>query len=191
MIDAVAMLPDPSPRLEAAFRAVAARMQGLGFVNPALAVEAVGFAPWEGQWLGVMVTPWFMNLVLAPRDPVCWRPLAQGDKRTYRFPAGDYEFIGAHDDAAGEYQLCSLFSPVLEFDDHSTARLVAELAREALFDVDNAEIVAMPVANLTPTAAVAPVAARGPVAQLEEKLEAPLSKRDFLRGRFLAADDDD
>ena len=28
------------------------RMRGLAFVNPALRVEAVGFAPWQGSWLG-------------------------------------------------------------------------------------------------------------------------------------------
>jgi len=179
-------LPDPSPRFEAAFRAAAARMRGLGFVNPALAVEAVGFAPWNGHWLGVLVTPWFMNLTLAPHDPARWRPLAQGEKRRYAFPAGEYEFIGAHDEVAGEYQVCSLFSPVLEFEDHATARLVAELAREALFDAENAEVPAMPEANLAP----AVVAGTGPLAHLEEKLDAPLSKRDFLRGRFLAGDDD-
>jgi [NiFe] hydrogenase assembly HybE family chaperone len=190
MPDVAAPLPDPSPRLEAAFRAAATRMQGLGFLNPALGVEAVGFAPWDGHWLGVMVTPWFMNLTLAPRDPALWRPLAPGAKRTYRFPAGDYEFIGARDEAAGEYQLCSLFSPLLQFDDHATARLVAELAREALFDAANAEVAAMPEGNLAPAAVAAP-AGSGPLAQLGKQLGAPLTKRDFLRGRFLAADDDD
>ncbi len=60
---------DPASRLEAAFRAAALRMQGLPIVNPALEVEAVGFAPWEGSWLGVMVTPWGMNLTLVPGEP--------------------------------------------------------------------------------------------------------------------------
>src|ERR1019366_1956717 len=105
---AAGLLPDPSPRLVNAFRAVATRMDGLSFVNPALAVEAVGFAPWQGHWLGVMLTPWFMNLTLAPRDLSVWHSLKQGGKRRYRFPAGDYDFIGAQDDPAGEYQLCSL-----------------------------------------------------------------------------------
>ena len=36
-------------------------------VNPALAVEAVGFRPWGEHWLGILITPWFMNLVLMPR----------------------------------------------------------------------------------------------------------------------------
>jgi [NiFe] hydrogenase assembly HybE family chaperone len=177
MTEAATLAPDPSPRLTAAFRALAPRMQGLAFVNPNVDVEAVGFAPWQGHWLGVMVTPWFMNLMLLPRDPAAWEPLAIGAKRACRFPAGVYEFVGAHDAMLGEYQLCSLFSPLLQFDDHAAARLVARLAREALLDPANAQDEADRA-----DAAAAP---------LQRWLEAPLSKRDFLRGRFLAGDDAD
>src|SRR5450755_2297939 len=179
--------PDPSPRLVDAFRLVATRMDGLAFVNHALAVEAVGFAPWQGHWLGVMLTPWFMNLTLAPRDLSIWHSLKQGGKRRYRFPAGDYDFIGAQDDLAGEYQLCSLFSPVLEFEDQETARLVAQLAREALFDVENAEKPLMPVGNLSPQPAP-DFTGPGPLENLETHLGAPQSKRDFLHARW-AGDD--
>lgn len=183
----VGCLPDPSPRLVNAFQAVAVRMAGLSFVNPALAVEAVGFAPWQGHWLGVMLTPWFMNLILAPRDVAAWQSLKQGRKRCYRFPAGEYDFIGAHDELAGEYQLCSLFSPVLQFEDQDTARLVAQLAREALFDVVNAETPAMPVANLSPLPGPR-VADPGPLEKLQNSLDAPQSKRDFLHGRWSGED---
>jgi [NiFe] hydrogenase assembly HybE family chaperone len=176
---------DPSARLTEAFRAVAARMDGLPIVNPALAVEAVGFAPWQGHWLGVMLTPWFMNLVIAPGDESAWQPLPPGARRSHAFPAGAYEFIGARDEIAGEFQMCSLFSPVLQFDDHETARLVAQLARDALFDVDNAEHVAMPVADLSPRPAAG---APGPIANLGAALDAPQSKRDFLRGRWTGGD---
>jgi [NiFe] hydrogenase assembly HybE family chaperone len=183
MSDAPCLLPDPSPRLTAAFRAAAARMQGLSFVNPAVDVEAVAFAPWEAHWLGVMVTPWCMNLVLLPRDAAAWRPLAPGAKRRYAFPAGVYEFVGASDAAIGDYQVCSLFSPLLEFDDHAAARLVAALAREALLDPANAEVPEPPAATLSPARAEG--AAPGPLARLQEQLEAPVSKREFLRGRVL------
>jgi [NiFe] hydrogenase assembly HybE family chaperone len=180
--------PDPSPRLTAAFRAAAPRMQGLDFVNPNLDVEAVGFAPWQGCWLGVMVTPWCMNLMLLPRDAASWQPLPAGAKRRYSFPAGAYEFVGAHDATLGEYQTCSLISPLLHFDDHAAARLVARLAREALFDPANAAVAARPTATLSPAADAAP--APGPLAKLERSLDAPLSKRNFLRGRFPGADRD-
>jgi len=181
-------LPDPSERLMAAFRAAAARMQGLDVVNPALAVEAVGFAPWDEHWLGVMLTPWFMNLTLLPRNPRAWQPLATGAKRRYGFPAGEYEFVGADDDAIGAYQVCSLFSPVHEFADQETARMVATLAREALFDPANAAVPAVPTTTLSPAADPAP--APGPLARLERSLDAPLSKRNFLRGRLSGADRD-
>jgi [NiFe] hydrogenase assembly HybE family chaperone len=183
------VLPDPSARLTAAFTAAATRMQGLDVVNAALAVEAVGFAPWDEHWLGVMLTPWFMNLTLLPRNPRGWQPLATGAKRRYTFPAGEYEFVGADDAALGSYQVCSLFSPVHEFADQETARLVATLARAALFDAANAVVAEMPRANLTPAADAQSVP--GPLAQLGRKLDASMSKRDFLRARFAGPGRDD
>lgn len=178
-------LPDPSPRLTVAFESIARRMRDLGFYNPALRVEAVDFQPWEGCWLGVMVTPWFVNLMLLPHEPQRWQFLPQGEKRRYRFPAGDYEFIGALDDTLGNYQMCSLFSPALEFSDHVTARLVAQLARRALFDSANA-----PRPDVEHGIALAGERP-GPVAQAIAHADAPLSKRDFLRGRFLQGGPDD
>lgn len=176
------LLPDPSLSLEQAFSAVAQRMQGLGFVNPALRVQAVGFEPWKGFWLGVMVTPWSVNLMLLPRDPAAWHPVRAGEKRSYEFPAGHYDFIGAVDSLVGEYRMCSLFSPALEFEDHAAAALVAKLARAALFDATNAASDQAPVSGDS---------APERLAKLDERATAPLSKRDFLRGRFLRADKPD
>jgi [NiFe] hydrogenase assembly HybE family chaperone len=201
MTESAALLPDPSPRLEAGYRAAHERIRGLPFVNPALRVEAVAFAPWEDRWLGVLVTPWCMNLVLAPRARAAWQPLAQGVEGRYTFPAGAYVFIGAADPIAGEHQICSLFSPVLQFDDHDSARLVAILAREALLDPAHASV-DEPLAGSrgagdvegTPRheAVAAPdPAGKGPIAQLQEQFAAPLSKRDFLRARFLGGNRDD
>ena len=175
------LLPDPSPRLEQAFRATATRMSGLGFVNPALSVEAVAFAPWDGHWLGVMVTPWSINLLLLPHDRSLWRTVRAGGKQRYAFPAGDYDFIAATDPVVGEYQMCSLFSPALEFEDHAAARMVATLAREALFDANNAE-------QPEDSAATDVDGEPGPLARLDQQAATPMSKRDFLRGRFLRAD---
>lgn len=149
--------PAPPERLAAAFRAIhATRMRGLPFVNERLAVEAVGFREWNGRWLGVLITPWFMNLVLLPDDApgARWQPLGQGASAAYAFPAGVFEFIGAREDAVGEFQSCSLFSPMFEFADQATARLAAEAALAALFE--------------------APDRVRD---------AAPVSKRDFLLGR--------
>jgi len=156
------VLPDPSMRLEAAFaRVLAQRMQGLPFVNAALRVEAVAFAPWKHYWLGTMLTPWAMNLMLVPREVARWRSLPAGEKRRYVFPAGEFDFIGARDDAIGEFLVCSLYSPVLQFADHETARETARLARGALFEADEAH---------SPG--------------IEARLATTMSRRDLLHGRL-------
>lgn len=176
---AAPLLPDPSPRLTAAYRTIARRMAGLNFVNPAIDVEAVGFAPWESHWLGVMVTPWCINLMLLPRDAGAWTSLPQGRTLRYRFPAGDYDFISSRDETVGEYHMCSLIAPPLEIPDHATAREVAILARAALLDPANA-----PVPDV-PKDAQDEAAAPGPIATLDKQARTPMSKREFLRGRFL------
>ncbi len=178
---------DPSRAFVDSFRAVAARMEGLVVVNPALSVEAVAFAPWQDHWLGVLLTPWFMNLILAPREISTWPTRKPGEIQCHRFPAGDFDFIAAHDAVAGDYQMCSLFSPLLQFDDQATARLVAQLAREALFDDDNGEKPDPRAGNLSPSVGGA-FPEPGPLATLEAQLDAPQSRRDFLRARWKADD---
>jgi [NiFe] hydrogenase assembly HybE family chaperone len=189
---------DPGSHVAAAFRVVqATRMHDVPILNPALSVEVIGFAPWDAHWLGCLVTPWFMNLMLLPRETEHWVRLRPGEKRTYRFPAGAFEFIGGREEAIGEYQACSLFSPMFEFADHATARLTAEACLRALFDPGNVEHADVPLLakSETLTEAAREVAAReaaepppGPLAELEARIETPMSKREFLRGRFLDHD---
>jgi len=188
-----AMTGNPASRLEAAFGAVyEQRMQGLPFVNVALTVEAVDFRPWNGHWLGVLITPWFMNLVLLPNDQAAWPALRVGEKCVQRFPAGVFEFIAGREDTLGEYLTCSLFSPMFEFADHETARLTAAAARAALFDATNLEQTDIPI---QPRAAESEEGksedgksddglAR-PLEVLQENLNAAISRREFLRGGFL------
>ena len=166
---------DPSDALVTLYAGVhRSRMQGLPIVNPALAVEAVAFAPWEGRWLGVMVTPWFINVVLAPHATHAWTPLAIGEKRVETLPAGAFEFIGAFDADVGEFAISSLFSPVLEFEDQATARFVAATAREALL-------------TPAPPAAAPPP---GPLTRIEQAFHEPQSRADFLHA-WLPRDGDE
>ena len=212
---AAAARPDPSPLIERVFRAIEAeRMRGLPFVNPALAVEAVGFRRWDGRWLGVLITPWFMNLMLLPDAPAAWRAVRHGEYAGYALPSGVYEFLSAHEPALGDFQSCSLFSPVFEFADQETARITANCALKALFDDANRE---GPAFDVSPDASprVAPHALPGgspdgspdagaagprepePVATspsaasslgpADTPAPTPLSKRAFLRGEFLDA----
>jgi [NiFe] hydrogenase assembly HybE family chaperone len=163
--------PDPSAQVERAFGEIhAARMQGLPFLNPALRVEAVAFRRWEGRWLGALITPWFMNLMLLPDSAAAWHKVRYGDSIAYVLPAGVFEFISAHEPLLGDYQSCSLFSPMFEFADQDGARATAVAALQALFDPQSAAGVEGPGA----------AQAQPP----QPAAKAPVSKRDFLRGRW-------
>jgi [NiFe] hydrogenase assembly HybE family chaperone len=157
----------PARALEAAFRRVLRmQMQDMPMVNPALKVEAVGFRPWADHWLGVLITPWFMNLWLMPRVVAQWQPIGERESRHYVFPAGVFEFIGGRDPALGDYQACSLFSPMFEFTDPANARDTAVAALDALFDQASRE-----------AGEVAAKARAGPAPAVRS-----VSKRDFLFG---------
>lgn len=182
-ISSVSPTEDPARRVEVAYAKIAAtRMAGLPFLNTALRVEALGFRRWNGQWLGVLVTPWSMNLLLLPYAAAQWTPLPQGGERHASFPAGNFRFISGHDELLGEHHSCSLFSPMFEFADHEGARLTALAALDALFDADNAEPAGAPQPE--PTCV-------GPLEEIRANLAAPMNKRDFLRGRHLVTDHDD
>jgi [NiFe] hydrogenase assembly HybE family chaperone len=113
------------------------RMRDVPILNSALSVACVGMRPFADGWLSVLVTPWFINLIALPADEAseqAWSRAAAGTKLTRQFPAGAFEFICASEDGIGPYQMCSLFSPVLEFESQEFALATAEASLSALFD---------------------------------------------------------
>ena len=171
--------PDPAAALETAFRQIhEQQMRDMPMVNPALHVQALGFRRWNEHWLGVLITPWFMNLMLLPRVPAAWRPIGERETRHYVFPAGVFEFIGGRHAALGDYQACSLFSPMFEFTTQTGAHDTAAAAIGALFDPASRE---MGEVQRRPAEA-ARAAHATPVPATATTLARPVSKRDFLFG---------
>jgi [NiFe] hydrogenase assembly HybE family chaperone len=103
------------------------RMRDLPIVNPRLAVEAVGFDRWEDQDLGILITPWFMNLVLLP-DSDRLAEVPQGTQIECRFPSGPCELTVYQDEELGCYLAAVLFRTVADFPDQETAVAIAEEA---------------------------------------------------------------
>lgn len=116
-----------STQLEAAFNTILTeRMADIPIVNPSLDVAAIGFCEYENNWLGVMITPWFLNLMLLPGDGEDWSSLQTGETQLHSFPSGRYQFITGYEASIGHYQSCSLFSPMFEFADQQAAIETAE-----------------------------------------------------------------
>ena len=57
----------PAAALEAQFNRVAGQqMADLPFYQAHMPIKACGFQLFEGQWVGAMLTPWMLELVVLP-----------------------------------------------------------------------------------------------------------------------------
>lgn len=127
-------MDDRIQKLVAAHRRISReRMRGLPIFNDRLDVEAVGFRPVDGRPLGVLISPWFLNLVLLPGAQDDWSDVRVGSSCIWEFPAGQYEFHAAELPGVGAYYTAALFSTVADFPDQDTARAVAEGVMRRLF----------------------------------------------------------
>lgn len=154
---------DPAPRLTTMYRRIWTQtMRDLPFVNGALSVEALGFHRWpatdsttmsqeqpehelsqtaaapapSGDWVGAVITPWFISLFLLPGGGNLWSDRRPGERCTVDFPIGPLDFIADHDPAAEvpTFQYCPLFAPPSEFSSHAVARAAALAALAAMFE---------------------------------------------------------
>ena len=154
---------DPTDAVERTFfRVLRERMHDVPILNPALSVVAVDFQRWQRHWLGVLVTPWCMSLLLLPGSADDWVLAGDNQRRFLKFPAGDFAFLGSHEDDLGTFQTCSLFSPMAAFASQAqatqTARasLLALMAPQAQVSAPQAVAEPSPVAVLRPAVPAAP-----------------------------------
>ena len=129
---------DPSALIERFYNKVwREQMQDLPFVNPALSVEAVGFRQVDGDWVGMVITPWFINVFLLPGGGKLWQDLPSGEQRGVVFPVGELDFIADNNPnpqaPITAFQYCPLIHPVQHLPDQITARQAADAALAALF----------------------------------------------------------
>lgn len=138
-------------------------MQGMPILNPALRVQVVGGRLYRGDWFGVLITPWCMNIVVITSPGSANWPGKTGTKQVVRLLSGEYEFIASEEPGLGPFAACSLFSPMGDFPDQPTVVATAEAVVAALFDTP-APVVSSDVAAVgnAPT----------------------ISRRELLRGAF-------
>jgi [NiFe] hydrogenase assembly HybE family chaperone len=94
------------------------------------------------------------------------------EKKLWSFPSGDYEFMGLNEPALGTCHMCSLISPVIEFDTHDEAVAVAQEIMKDLFSEQTSK---------------EDLATRIDEARLKGEAisQQNMSRRDFLRMPFL------
>lgn len=120
---------NPSARLETAFQAIAdGEMQDLPFFQPQIPVRACGFQLFERQWVGTILTPWMLSLLVLPGPEQVWQPYTVGDKLALSLPCGSVRFIVGEIAGCGQYLACSLMSPL---DRHLGAEQALALAQQS------------------------------------------------------------
>lgn len=153
---------NPAVRLESMFLHIwTTSMRDLPFVNAALSVEAVGFRRWNskessrasmvdppplaastsdvgyalGDWVGAVITPWFINLFVLPGGGNLWSDRRSGERCQINFPIGPLEFIADYSPSAviPSYQYCPLFAPPSQIASQAAARAAAIAALDAMF----------------------------------------------------------
>lgn len=194
-------------QLEYTFRQIhAERMQGVPVVNEKLTVKATEFRTWKNYQLGILITPWFMNIMLLPAGKASDNPIKHkvGATQNHVLPSGSYEFVTGYEDSIGFFESCSLFSPMFEFPDQETAELTAKEAFLALMDRGNIDIASQnpseeiekiwsgekPQPTITKNFDGSEISKNHstkkvnekPRKRLKERLKEPSSRRDFLRG---------
>lgn len=141
---------DMQKRLDAllrAYRDADLAMASLPIYNPALSIAAVGFRPYEEGYLGALITPWFLNLVLLPAKKKTL-DRASGAERAVAFASGHYPFVAVQLDGVGAFEFLSLFSPMTAFEDQAAAFIAAEAA---LSEIETAPPPAPPAPEPEPT----------------------------------------
>jgi len=171
------------------------KMCDLPVYNPALSVfcsDAVA-TPCQHSLFAV-VTPWCMNLLLLhPALPDC------GETFALVLPSGMFEFTASEDSALGRYGICSLFSPMWEFEAQSVAEDVAISALSFIMQEDEnsvSERQLLKDEHQRRTEIINEEASREDAAQTEAKAlaaselttsdEPGVSRRAFMRGKFSA-----
>ncbi len=119
--------------LLARFREIDAGMRDLPLYNAEIAIDPYGFRLFgDGELIGILITPWFMNLILLPIEPVPLDMRQVGRMENIELPAGRRTFAIGGEREIGLYKAHSLHSPVLNFTLPGQARAEARRMFEML-----------------------------------------------------------
>lgn len=123
---ATAWATSPQDAVQAHFDTVwRAAMQGLPFVNDALQVRAQRFERIDGDWLGGLVTPWCVQLMLLPGGGTLWADVSAGTRSAVSLPVGMLPFIAdASDGMLPAFQYFPLLNSVSGLPDMASAEAV-------------------------------------------------------------------
>lgn len=178
-------------------------MRNMPLLNSRIKVQTLGFQYFHDRIIGIVITPWLMNIILLPAEDEDWSSLALGHKQTHTFPSKARKFLVNDIDGIGFCQTHSLFSPMNEFSSHEHAVSAAQRFLDSLMidsaateeDLVDEELLGRilrgeetPAVNLEDFATIEPHDSSIPIKLVSDethKLKNKLDRRSLLRGKFL------
>lgn len=105
-------------------------MAQMSFCRDDLNVTVSPFQCVDGQWTGVVFTPWMLSLMIFPGPDDIWPRRQVTSKLGIKLAGSDYLFnVGEHEEL-GQYLSCSLMSPIKGVACQQEAdKIVSELSR--------------------------------------------------------------
>ncbi len=103
---------NPAPRLVAQYERIAQQeMQALPFYHATMPIVAE-CTLFEGQWLGCVLTPWMLSVVVLPGPDQLWPVRSSSDRLALLLPCGNLTFMVGALPETGQLLACSLMSPI-------------------------------------------------------------------------------
>ena len=133
---------NPSELFRVAMQKVAENMQDLPFYRGDIPCFTPNFVLFEGQWIGTVLTPWMLSIVVLPGPQQQWEIRTIGDKLGLQLPYKTITFTVSSVESVPQYLSSSLLSPL---DPHLTAEQAVQLTKDCL-----TMLLSLPVQQQTP-----------------------------------------
>ncbi|MDU8924988.1 hydrogenase-2 assembly chaperone [Pasteurellaceae bacterium LIM206] len=120
---------NPSVLFQAEMEKIKANMRDLPFYRQEVPCFCPKFILFENQWIGTVVTPWMLSLLVLPGPDQVWDWRKLGDKIAVRLPYKTFMFTVSSLANIPQYLSCSLISPLKK---QLTETQAVQLAKDCL-----------------------------------------------------------